>query len=286
MINIKKFSAYIFGLVIIILLSSCATTLPPITKRPTNMYDGGRFVWHDLITNDVETVKEFYADIFAWEYEEYSSGYTIIKHHGALVGGILYSDRVKEDISETRWMPYLSVPDVDIAASFFVGQGGELIREPWDLEDRGRLAVVADPQGAIFVILKATGGDPQDIKPRLGQWLWTELITTDTDSAVSFYEQLMGYTSEIQQLTKGYNYYFLKSKDKYRAGIVKSPWENVKPNWLPYIKVEDPKFVVDRVKKLGGEIILAPDQKIRKGSVAIIADPTGGVLAVQKWPIE
>jgi predicted enzyme related to lactoylglutathione lyase len=77
----------------------------------------------------------------------------------------------------------------------------------------------------------------------------------------------------------------MKYDDLPRAGILKSPWENVRPNWLPYIRVEDPAMVTDRVPKIGGKVILEPDPGIRKGSVAVIADPTGAVLAVQKWPM-
>jgi predicted enzyme related to lactoylglutathione lyase len=80
-------------------------------------------------------------------------------------------------------------------------------------------------------------------------------------------------------------YYIMKADDQPRAGIITSPWENVRPNWLPYVRVDDPQMVADRVPKIGGRVILAPDPGIRNGTVAVIADPTGAAVAVQKWPM-
>jgi predicted enzyme related to lactoylglutathione lyase len=58
------------------------------------------------------------------------------------------------------------------------------------------------------------------------------------------------------------------------------------PNWLPYVRVADPAAVAARVEALDGEVLIAPADSVRAGSVALIADPSGAVLAVQKWPVE
>jgi predicted enzyme related to lactoylglutathione lyase len=175
---------------------------------------------------------------------------------------------------------------VDASADYIRAAGGVVIREPWDFDDRGRMAVVKDPQGTQFILLTATGGDPEDLLPRLGQWLWSEFITTDAPSAITFYEKLMNYHVEKQELTEGREYLVLKYKHKYRAGIVQAKRQEIKPTWLPYIRVEEPIPVVKRAKELGGKVLLEPTQEIRKGSVAVIEDPTGGIIAVQRWPID
>ena len=266
-------------------LAACGITLPPITEQPTENQHLGKFVWFDLLTDDVPAAKKFYADIFAWDFDGSETGYTKILHKGAYIGGIIYSERLDEKVSESQWLSYLSVPDVDGAAEFVRQNGGKIIREVMDLDDRGRAAVVADPQGAVFVLLKTSTGDPEDIKPRFGEWLWNELLTSDAENAASFYTSLVGYTQEAKELKAERMYYIMKYDDKPRAGIIKSPWDNVPPNWLPYIRVDDPRMVTDRVPKIGGKVILAPDPEIRNGTVAVIADPTGAALAVQKWPM-
>jgi len=64
---------------------------------------------------------------------------------------------------------------------------------------------------------------------------------------------------------------------------VKIPWDDVKPNWLPYIAVEDVMAIVAKAEELGGKILVEPDKTIREGRVAIIADPSGAVFAVQQF---
>jgi predicted enzyme related to lactoylglutathione lyase len=270
---------------LLIHLVACGLTLPPITEEPTGQQHIGKFVWFDLLTDDVAAAKKFYADIFAWEFEGSENGYTKILHKGDYIGGIIYSERLEQKVSEAQWLSYLSVPDVDRATEYLRQNGGKIIREPMDLDERGRASVVADPQGAVFVMLSAKDGDPEDVRPKLGEWLWSELITTNSEDAASFYTSLVGYTQDAREAGEGRMYYVMKYDDLPRAGILKSPWENVRPNWLPYIRVEDPAMVTDRVPKIGGKVILEPDPGIRKGSVAVIADPTGAVLAVQKWPM-
>jgi hypothetical protein len=70
-----------------------------------------------------------------------------------------------------------------------------------------------------------------------------------------------------------------------RAGIIKIPFENVKPHWMPYIAVKDPSEIVKRVEQLGGTVYLGTEG-IAGNNAAIIADPSGAVFTVQKWPLE
>jgi predicted enzyme related to lactoylglutathione lyase len=74
--------------------------------------------------------------------------------------------------------------------------------------------------------------------------------------------------------------------ERARAGVAELNWDDVRPHWIPYVKVDDPAAVAARVESLGGTLVFAPDPDIRGGSVAIVQDPTGGVLAIQKWPYE
>jgi predicted enzyme related to lactoylglutathione lyase len=81
------------------------------------------------------------------------------------------------------------------------------------------------------------------------------------------------------------NYKLLTRENKPRAGITQIPWENVKPNWLSYIMVDDIQIAVTEAEKLGARIIVAPAPQLRNGTVAILADPSGAVFGLQKWPL-
>jgi len=80
-------------------------------------------------------------------------------------------------------------------------------------------------------------------------------------------------------------YVVLKS-DRARAGVFRLPdsKSQVPPNWLPYVLVTDPAGLAARVTGLGGRVLLEPSPEHRKGSLAIVADPSGAVVALQKFP--
>lgn len=267
-------------------LSSCRdVTVPPVTGNPTGNHDTGRFVWLDLVTEDVDAVKDFYGGLFGWTFERISQDdtYTLIRSGTKPMGGIVYSDRLS-DVTESRWVSYLSVPDVDAAVRALRGGGGEVFVEPRNVPDRGRLAVVSDPQGAVFALLSATGGDPPpDRTPETNEWMWIELWTTDTDRAFTFYEQLVGYERRELGEVEGAPYQLMRRDGRYRAGMVRLPWQGVEPNWLPYVQVDDPRAVAQRVDALGGRVALSPDGVSHRGA-AVIVDPGGAAFGIQSRP--
>ena len=69
-----------------------------------------------------------------------------------------------------------------------------------------------------------------------------------------------------------------------RAGIMRMPFGGMQPTWLVSVMVADPAASAQRAQQLGGRILLTPRMDVRSGSVALIADPSGAVLALQRWP--
>lgn len=284
--NIKRLSL----LFLLMYFAACTSTqlvVPPVTTTPTNDFKVGKFVWYDLLTNDVLAVKAFYGGLFGWEFEgekRIDAAYTVIKKDGTPIGGIVF--REEKEVEHSQWLSYLSVTDVDQAVDMIKAQNGIVYREAFELPDRGRVAVVADPQGAPIVFIKSQGGDPADRGPITNNWLWTELFASDVKEAADFYSELVGY--DVEEFDTGLKipYYVFKKNDARRGGLLKLPWEGVKPNWLPYVLVDDPGKIANKVQSLGGQVLIAPNKDIRQGSVALIQDPAGAVLAIQKWPIE
>lgn len=266
--------------------ASCdRVTVPPVTSAPTGAHDTGRFVWLDLVTEDVDAVKKFYGGLFGWTFERITDDdtYTLILDGTTPMGGIVFSDRLN-DVSESRWVSYLSVPSVDAAVDVVRAQGGEIHVEPRNVPDRGRVAVVGDPQGAILALITTSAGDPPpDRVPQTNQWMWIELWTTSTDRAFSFYEKLVGYERREYGELDGEPYQLMRRDGRFRSGMVRLPWQGVEPNWLPYVRVEDPDVTAGRVEALGGRVILEPSGVLH-GGVAIIIDPSGAAFGVQSRP--
>jgi len=278
-------------LLFIALVYSCSPDLPivpPINTIPTDEFHPGKFVWRDLMTDDIPAVKKFYTELFGWTYIDVAEGdkdYSIILHDGRPIAGMFKLRDVKVEHKYSQWISYISVPDMNQAINYTKKSGGTIYREPFQLPNRGNVSYVFDSQNAVLALVKSSSGDPKDGEPYYNGWLWTELWTNNIEKSSEFYTELFGYNLK-KYSTSGENlYYVFQRENKPRAGMVKIPFENVKPHWMPYIAVKDPSEVVKKVEQLGGTVYLGTEGIIGNNA-AIIADPSGAVFTVQKWPLD
>jgi predicted enzyme related to lactoylglutathione lyase len=258
----------------------------PVSPLPTEVWLPGKVVWVDLVTADLGDAIEFYSAVFGWKFViSKDGGFAEGSYYGELVGSIVELEEV--DSGDARWLISISVLDVDAAAAEVERQGGEVLVGPKDLPNRGRYALIRDTQGAMCMLLRSTGGDPADEPAdesgvHLGadhKWLWAELWTRDTDQAAAFYGSVVGYRSKTVTDQRGEPHLVLGQGGKIRAGMVKLHWEEVDPNWVPYLQVSDIGMVLAAVEEHGGSVVFVPKHN---KFAALIADPTGGVLAIQQ----
>lgn len=245
----------------------------------------GKFVWHDLITDDVEAARNFYGGLFGWAFEDTTgprgNDYTVITASGRYVGGIVgLADPADADYS--RWLPYLSVADVDAASELTESAGGRIIVAPVELENIGRAAAVTDPQGAVLGLLRSRVGDPEDL-PRADRGLvvWNELLAADDAGAAEFYRSLAGFEAATRA-RRGGAYTELLAQGRPRAGIMDRPDDRLTPIWLTHFAVDDVVLAASQAERLGGRVLLAPAPELREGMLAVITDPTGAILALQQ----
>jgi len=247
----------------------------------------GKFVWRDLVTEDPDAVKPFYAALFGWQFEEgraLGAPYTLIKSGGQYIAGISKTRRPQPDQPVSQWLSFMSVADVDRAVEQTRTAGGSLVAGPLDLPNVGRGAVVLDPDGAPLGLLRSSIGDPADTAaPALNRFLWTEHLSRDPQASADFYAALAGF--DVRKVDFGGRPYWLLVKGRERAALLRNPIAVDRPIWLPYVRVEDPAASAARAVQLGGRVLLAPRAELRNGTLALIADPTGAVLALQKWPL-
>ncbi len=275
----------------ILLFISCSQKLPvvpPINTTPTNEFHPGKFVWWDLMTYDIPSVKKFYSELFGWTYldvGESDNDYTVVLQDGKPIAGMFKLRDVDPKQGFSQWISYLSVADMNQSINYVKANGGKIYREPFDLPNRGAISFIFDSQQAIIALVKSSSGDPVDQDPVYNRWFWTELWTNDVDNSIKFYKELCRYNNRIFDTRADNKYYVLENENRPRAGIVKIPFENVKPHWMPYIAVKDPSEIVKKVEQLGGTVYLSTEG-IAGNNAAIIADPSGAVFTVQKWPLE
>ena len=261
----RRSSAWLLVLASALMVQGCTSVnLPSITESPTNLSLSGKVVWHDLITDDPEASARFYGELFGWEFEQvgrdYGLGsdinYTLIRHRGRLIGGMVNENELQRSEDISQWVILMSVADINAAVVKVQASGGIVYTPPTELADRGWLAVVADPQGALFTLVQTRDGDPGDRKPKIGDFLWDEVWTDDVPAATEFYGSLGNFEKETTVLDDDFTYKMLGTHKRPRIGLVKNPVAELDPVWVSYIRVEDPDPILARVEELGGTILL------------------------------
>jgi len=278
-------NAIILILLIAFGLTGCASQkiiVPPVTNNAAGIHLPGKFVWFDLFTTDMTAASNFYEALFGWDFERTNENNPAVKtvfQNGSPIATMIGRNG---EPGNSQWLSYLSVEDVDSSVQVVLNNGGSVYRPARELPDRGRIAVVLDPQKAPVALLTSSTGDPGDSAFVSNRWLGCELWTGNVDDAVGFYQKLAGYDVSLVDVHESTQYRLLSKKGKQRGGVVKIQWDDIKPEWIPYIVVDSIMETVTRAQKIGGTLLLPPDMSVKEGRVAIIADPTGAVFGVQQ----
>ena len=260
-----------------------APAWPAIADPPTNVQVPGRWVWADLFTEDADAARRFYGQLFGWTFDARNAGegsYAVARAGDDPVGGIMQRRHTYVQERGSRWVGMISVPDVAKAASYAAEQGGKVLVPPRNLPGRGQVAFLADPEGAPFGVIRSAAGDPPDYLGAENEWIWIELWAKDPRAMADFYAGLGGYEIDAMSLANGRAAYELSSGGYARGCIMDSSASGYPSTWVPYLRVADVNKAVEATTAAGGRVVVAPDKKLRDGSVALIADPTGAALGL------
>ena len=278
----KRFYIYVFILMAILLLASCASmitqvNLPPVTGPPSGSIQEGRFVWIDLVTEDVVAAASFYSRLFGWRAAQsvVNAEYYLFYLDNKPVAGMTAMEDKDTAAPESLWLATMSVSDVDQSVALVKTHGGNVLEGPLDADGRGRMALVSDAADAPLILLRAVGDSPVGRKSKAGQWHWIDLITQDANRARTFYTTLFGYQVKSVEVGKEHQYDLFIQNKRAVAGLVELEWEGLEDNWLPYFKVNHVERSIENARSLGGKLIL------QSGDVAVLADPTGAAFAIQ-----
>lgn len=278
------------------LLASCSAVtfdLPPVARDSAS--HPGKFIWHDLISDDPAASEAFYSTLFGWSFSSLplaGGAYWVIQHDGVPVGGMVAQDQLpaRQDISQ--WVSVVAVADMDAALTQARDGGAEVLREPVSLGRRGTIAVMADPSGGIFAALDTDGADPRDRdeRPSTGSFLWHELWTADPEGAAAFYARLTGLSVDeappAAEGEHGVTFKLLRSEGRVRAGVRSKPDAAMPSLWMPYLRVSDAAAlaaILEQVPGLGGKVLVPAIARPIGGELAIIAGPSGAPVGLQTW---
>ena len=272
----------VFIILTVFLLGGCGTVsqsvyLPPVAETSTGKIQEGRFVWIDLVTEDVVAAGSFYSRLFGWRAAKSDENreYYLFYLDGKPIAGMAATENEDATAPESLWLATMSVSDVDNSVALVKANGGKVLEGPLDAAGRGRMVLVSDPADAPFILLAAVGDSPVGRKAKAGQWHWIDLITQDGNRARAFYTTLFGYQVKPVEADEEHQYDLFIRDKRAVAGLVELEWEGLEDNWLPYFKVVDVDRSIENARSLGGKLIL------QSGKVAVLADPTGAAFGIQ-----
>ena len=251
-----------------------------------NQYVPGTFNWVDLATTDTEAAKKFYTGLFGWSFADLPAGesmvYTMLYLDGKDVAGLgqLAEEQQAQGIPP-HWMSYVSVTSADEVAKKVKALGGQVIMEPFDVLDSGRMAVIQDPTGAMLSLWQPRthiGARVANVPVSLS---WNELATTDTAEAGRFYSQLFDWEMQVNESGPMIYTTFI-NQGRMNAGMMKIPadWGNIPPHWLVYFAVAGCKQSAEKAQALGATVLVPPTDAGDVGRFAVIQDPQGAVFAI------
>jgi len=260
--------------------------------QPANEQGGksphGHLVWYELMTPDAQASKAFYDQVVGWNFgdpvEEYQGYRMIGRSDGGFAGGVLtLTDEMKQHGARPTWLGYVGVDDVDNALSAIEQAGGKTLMPATDIANVGRIAMVADPSGAPFYVMKPTppAGDPNaesDVfsvdQPQ--HIRWNELSTTDPDKAIDFYRTQFGWAQEgDMDMGEMGKYRFIQNRGTTIGAVMPKPPQLPVSKWTYYIGVDDIDRAVEAVTSGGGQVLNGL-MEIPGGEYALNAmDPQG-----------
>jgi len=282
--------AVFLGVVGAVPIMAAQLQLPAIVEPASKEHHVGKVIFVELVTPDLAAAKQFYAGLFGWTFHNIRAGgieYAEAFLDGRPVAGLIHKEVPTGDHRQPAWLTFFAVADVDAAKAVALQNGAKVLFGPHNVPDRGKEAVFADPQGAVFVVLASSSGDPPDVLATPGEWMWSSLITSDPDTDAAFYQKLFNYEVFELPASTGAQHLLLASDSYARASVNSLPANKPKvhPHWLNYVRVEDAVKMTAKVVALGGRVLVEPRVDRHGGKVAVVADPLGAPFGLLEWPV-
>ncbi|WP_375289720.1 VOC family protein [Qipengyuania sp.] len=258
--------------------------------------DRGAFIWYELMTDDIDAARRFYGDVVGWsiaaEGQPIPTGTTyrmITRSDGGNAGGLLeLTDAMKARGAKPGWVGYIHHPNVDAALATITAAGGTIHMPPMDMPDVGRMAMVADGQGAAFYVMTPSPpadqpdarSDVFDIE-KAQHFRWNELWTTDQKAAVALYCELFGWTQDgAMPMGEMGDYFFIHNNGVGIGAVGKAQPGGEGSRWQYFAGVDNIDRAAEAVTATGGKLLGEP-QQIPGGEYSVYAhDPAGATIGL------
>lgn len=260
------------------------------------MYPHGLMSWTDISLPDPQKGKAFYTGLFGWAADDQYDHdgnyiYTMFSKNGETVAGLgPMPEAMQEAGVPPMWQSYVTVNDVDEAVAKVTEHGGKVILPAMQIFDSGRMAVVAEPGGAVLSFWEGQEHQGATVFNQHGAMTWNELNTRDSDASRAFWNDVLGWEFSplegggdfVYHLIHNDNDHDACAQDGMTGGILQMDenWPpQIPPHWMVYFNVDDTDEAVARVTELGGHVSVPPFDSTA-GRMAVVNDDQGGTFSV------
>lgn len=254
----------------------------------------GEFIWYELLTGNSEAALAFYSAILGWQASDSGQpgmDYRILhardEDTGEVrdVGGLMQlTEEMRQDGAKPLWLGYIGVDDVDQSVANTVAAGGEVRMPPVNIPDVGRIAMVTDPQGAPFYLMRGIGSESSlafaSDKPRVGHCAWNELVTPDPEAAKTFYFTEFGWTKDGEMDMGAMGAYEFIRHNGVIGALMPKPEGMLVPMWHYYFRCADIDDACNAITGNGGRILHGPDEVPGGDFVVKGIDPQGALFGL------
>jgi predicted enzyme related to lactoylglutathione lyase len=246
----------------------------------------GQFVWYEDMTRDPRGAISFYTDVIGWKTEPFQgTDYTMwVSKQGPLGGVLKHSEEAAKQGAPASWIAHVQVDDVDATVARARQLGGRVYKEPNDIPTVGRLAVIADPQGAALSVFTPSGDMPLHDVSGEGEFCWNELVTSDAAAAFRFYSELFGWKIvEEMDMGPAGTYRIFGVGDRRLGGIMTAPRDRPStPAWLFYAETGNLDAALRRATTKGAKVLSGPMEVPGGARIAQLQDPQGATFALHE----
>ncbi len=247
----------------------------------------GTVAWVDLQTPDLEKARKFYGELLGWSFtggDDPNAGfYTTALIRGRKVAGIAKLSGQSQ--FPAAWMVYFATDNADDCARRSKDAGGTVLMPPMDVMEHGRMAVLADPTGAVFGLWQPKQHRGAEVIDEPGAMTWHEVYSHDVTKAREFYARVFGH--EAKRLdSPEMEYWSLHKGDKTVGGAMQmtaSMPKDLPSHWNTYFAVADADAAATKVTTLGGKV-MQPPFDTPYGRMAAVFDPFGTAFCIIKLP--
>jgi uncharacterized protein len=256
-----------------------------VVTRDTR-WPAGTPCWVDVSVDDVPKAVAFYEALFGWDIQVGGpevGGYAIAHKDGQTVAGI--GPKMGPPEQPSAWTTYIATDDADATAAKIKGAGGQLLAEPMDVMEEGRMAIAMDTSGAAFGIWQGGNTTGIGVANETGALTWNEQMSRDSGAAQAFYRDVFGY--DYQDMSgDGFTYAMLMVDGHEVGGIGEYPEgtpAEVPAAWGAYFMVDDTDAAMAKAVELGGSVV-RPASDSPYGRMGTVADNHGAVFSVMTPP--